>query len=657
MEVEENLYNKMEVEENLYNKMEVEEKQSNLNVYNLEFYLENQKKFTQQLTSYENKFKEYRQNYHNLQFLEELQTLTHTQQQFLLEQQHLDWDPLLTKQIQQLIQQPIQQLQQQLQHFLERQNDLLQRQGGSLQKIQQELLKPPHNEQATEVQDLIKILSDQQKFISEQQQFIRVNQGSVVEQINKTNCSDCENGYVIISKDVYNEYIKRHQDPTYPTCIPLKTILIPNNVNYVIESGNNGYEWSNSNQLQDLQSKNKALESENQRIQSNYQRLQSDYQRLQPDYQRLQSDHQRLQSDHQRLQFDHQRLQSDYQRLESAYTNNQKTNYQKTNSQSAMNDLLKKFKLKDDHINDLKKANDDLRKEAKKYQLALGYATGSHLESQDSDSAGQLSKDIRTLHNRLDKFCGLKRGIEIKESEVKELLERYGCQLIGEIRNNKNLISGLLERHVIETIINKSNEYFKENNEDDEQDNDQRLEAKIVNRTEQLLELVNLVPENRTGTDEVCKVTSTKLRQQIYGVLGNRGFCNIKGDKKHQLIIKLRTEIVELMNRYRTFKDRKKLLENEDMVEEIVRQVINIFLFRLKVQEPVANWKFFENKTRINTLMMEASLDSSEIENLYVDVCSFPIIGSNLCEAEEETKNLQIIFLAQIIPTNPILNE
>ncbi|CAG8645914.1 19401_t:CDS:1, partial [Racocetra persica] len=110
--------------------------------------------------------------------------------------------------------------------------------------------------------------------------------------------------------------------------------------------------------------------------------------------------------------------------------------------------------------------------------------------------------------------------------------------------------------------------------------------------------------------------------------------------------------VVELMNRYRTFKNPQKLLENEEMIDEIVRQVVNIFLFRLKVQEPIAHWKFFENKTSINTIMMEASLDNAELENVFVDVCSFPVIGSNLCEADEENKNLKVIFQAQIIPTN-----
>ena len=87
------------------------------------------------------------------------------------------------------------------------------------------------------------------------------------------------------------------------------------------------------------------------------------------------------------------------------------------------------------------------------------------------------------------------------------------------------------------------------------------------------------------------------------------------------------------------------------MINDIIRQVINIFFFRLKVQEPVAEWKFFENGTSINTIMMDASLDKSSLEEMYVDVCAFPVIGSNLCEADEEDENLKVIFKARIIPS------
>ncbi|CAG8528203.1 27752_t:CDS:2 [Dentiscutata erythropus] len=411
----------------------------------------------------------------------DLQTSTQTQQQFLLNQQNLfkkqpsQWQEQLPLQQQLILQEP-----------LEQQKDFLISQESFLQVIQQssnQLHVVLTHQQTTQqqqnpinlLQAFNKILSDQEQFINQHQQLIQEKQNSVNVQINKANCLDCENDYVITRKDVYNAYIQRHQDHTYLTNGHLKAILVPNNVNDAIESENNDHGWpnlfwSNSNQLQD-----------------------------------------------------HQNLQSEYQYL--------KTNY------------------------------DKLQKNSQKYQN----------DFQETDSADQLSKDILTLHNSLDTFCGLKRGVEIYESEVKELLKRFGRLLIGDIRNNKNLISGLLERHVIETVIDKCKEYFKENNKDDEQDNDQRLEAKIVKTTDQLLKLA----------------TTTKLWQQVYSVLGNRGFSNIKENKKHQLIVNLGTEVAELMNRYRKFKDQKNFVENEKMIDEIVKQIVNIFLFRLKVQEPV----------------------------------------------------------------------
>nr|CAG8618268.1 7401_t:CDS:2 [Entrophospora candida] len=355
---------------------------------------------------------------------------------------------------------------------------------------------------------------------------------------------------------------------------------------------------------------------------------------------------------------DYQNLQRDYQNLQTTCQNSQ-TKCQ--NLQTNCQELEALLNSKDIYINGLLKDNDDLKKEAIKYQSALGNATSFQLGSQDSNSAGQLSKDIGNLHKNLDKFCGLKKGIKINESEVKELLRKFGCSIAGsKIHNSKNLISGVLERHVIETIIEKTQNYFnndKGNKQDDEQDDEkqQSLEAKIVKTTEQLSKLTDSISTYRTGDEEVSKATSTKLRQQIYGVLGNRGFSNIAvgKDKKHPLIATLQEDILDLMNRYRTIKNPEKLSEIESIIDEIVRQAVNIFFFRLKVQEPVASWKFFENKTSINTIMMEASWDEDELEDLYVDICAFPIIGFNLCEADKVDKNLKVIFKAQIITNHP----
>nr|CAG8645047.1 1713_t:CDS:2 [Entrophospora candida] len=278
-------------------------------------------------------------------------------------------------------------------------------------------------------------------------------------------------------------------------------------------------------------------------------------------------------------------------------------------------------------IDDLIRSNIILKEEAIKYQSALDDATNFQLGVQDPNYADQLLKDIYNLHINLERLCSMRR-VEINESEVKELLRKFGCSITGNIKMAKHLITGALERLVIETIIKKTNDYFEleENDKYGKQDDDkhddekqlQTLEMKVVKTTEQLL-----------------------------NVLGNRGFSNIaisKENKKHPLIATLQKDILDLMNYYRTIRNLEKLSKIESLNDEIVRQIVNIFFFQLKAQEPVAHWKFFMNKTSVDNTMMEGSWDVTELEDLHVDICAFPMIVSNLCEADD--KNLKVIFPA-----------
>ncbi|CAB4384417.1 unnamed protein product [Rhizophagus irregularis] len=311
----------------------------------------------------------------------------------------------------------------------------------------------------------------------------------------------------------------------------------------------------------------------------------------------------------------------------------------------------------------LKDHNHNLKKEASEYQSALGDATSFHLGNQDSDTTSQLSKDIGNLHLSLEKFCGLKKGIEINDQkEIEELLKKFKCSIKGPIKENKILISGVLERHIIEIIIEKANKYFnheendKDNKEVDEQGDkrqQQNLEAKIVKTTIQLLKMIESFSAIRTGNDKISKSTPTKLRQQIFGILGNRGFSNTvldeSGGKEHPFVEKLRKEILDSMNRYRKIRDQEKLAEHEKIINDIIKQVVNIFFFRLKVQEPTAEWKWFPINTKINTLTMNGPWDKDELEYLSVDICAFPLIGSNLDNAEDA----KMMFPAQIVANYP----
>ncbi|CAB5110117.1 unnamed protein product [Rhizophagus irregularis] len=299
----------------------------------------------------------------------------------------------------------------------------------------------------------------------------------------------------------------------------------------------------------------------------------------------------------------------------------------------------------------------ELREEVAKYQSELGDATSFHLGNQDSNSTSQLSNDIRVLHEKLVSFCNVKREVIIHIWELKELMKKYDCLPTNEI--SKNLISGVLERAVIETIIEKTEAYFNLTNSNAtgkpsglEKENNEKqqpyLEAEIFNTTDKLLQMTDLFTKIRVGTDRVSEAIPTKLRQQVYAILGNRGFSQTFEDKsnskEHPFIVKLRDDILDLMNRYRKFKDQERLKKSTEDINEIIREVINIFFFRLKVQQPIATWYWLPKGTNVNSLRMEASWDENETDDLRFDICVFPLIGSNIDQPNEK-----VIVQAQVV--------
>ncbi|POG61682.1 hypothetical protein GLOIN_2v1702277, partial [Rhizophagus irregularis DAOM 181602=DAOM 197198] len=238
-------------------------------------------------------------------------------------------------------------------------------------------------------------------------------------------------------------------------------------------------------------------------------------------------------------------------------------------------------------------------------------------------------------------------------------MKKYDCLPTNEI--SKNLISGVLERAVIETIIEKTEAYFnltKNSNATDKQQLDLEaennenqqpyLEAEIFNTTDKLLTMTELFTKIRVGTDRVSEAIPTKLRQQVYAILGNRGFSqtfkDVNDSKEHQFIVKLRDYISNLMNRYREFKNPERLKKSTEEINKIIREVINIFFFRLNVQQPIATWDWLPKGTMINTLRMEASWDENETDDLRFDICAFPLIGSNINQSNEK-----VIVPAQVV--------
>jgi len=80
------------------------------------------------------------------------------------------------------------------------------------------------------------------------------------------------------------------------------------------------------------------------------------------------------------------------------------------------------------------------------------------------------------------------------------------------------------------------------------------------------------------------------------------------------------------------------------MAGEMIKKVVTLFEFRLKVQEPIPEIYWFKHNEKINPSCMEGKWDDNNIDNIVVDICYFPLI------ANKSTR--QIYTPAKIFPTS-----
>ncbi|CAB5201055.1 hypothetical protein RhiirA5_350525 [Rhizophagus irregularis] len=277
----------------------------------------------------------------------------------------------------------------------------------------------------------------------------------------------------------------------------------------------------------------------------------------------------------------------------------------------------------------LKQKNKNLEAEASKYQSALGIATNFDLNVDDQGDSVKLNKDILELHDTLENYVtNLKPKINVNINEAKKLLNKYGCQTnISEEEPNKPLIKAVLQRHVLEEILTQANYFFmnfKYSNKD------HHLESEIVDRATYLTGLMEKLYNNRLGNDEITRLIPIRLRQQVYTALGTRGFNDIKKPlnnySKHNFIDIISKRMNKIMNQFRRIKDNEKRKYVNSLAEDLVRNAVKIFYFRLPIQEPKAEYRWFENDEKVNKSYMKGSWNDDDIKNLVVEVCAFPMI-------------------------------
>ncbi|CAG8593961.1 12167_t:CDS:2 [Funneliformis caledonium] len=354
--------------------------------------------------------------------------------------------------------------------------------------------------------------------------------------------------------------------------------------------------------IHELEQKNKNLKGKAKEAASKYKLLEAQVHDQTNDIVTLQSQLSEKENDIREL---NQKLKDEISKYQSAL---ETKTHDQPNDIATLQDQLNE---KESDIRDLVKKNRELKEEASKYQSALGAATNVRLGNDDQNHSVQLKQDILDLQRTLEHYA-------------------------------------ILQRKVLEQIFDFSNKYglYKGDN--------YSLETDIDLKAQELLLLIKEFSETRVGTDEVSNVATIKIRQQIYRILGNRGFSNIISPKdnsisSHNFIHIFSQVLNETINKYRQINDIERKKEVEKLAQQLIRDVCRIFWFRFLVQEPKLQNKFIESNTLVNPDLMNGRWETDELEKVCVDLCYFPLVGRDL----DSNSNYKVITPAKII-TRPI---
>ncbi|CAG8652513.1 7690_t:CDS:2 [Ambispora gerdemannii] len=269
-------------------------------------------------------------------------------------------------------------------------------------------------------------------------------------------------------------------------------------------------------------------------------------------------------------------------------------------------------------INNLNEKSESLQSEVIQYQSTRNV----RWDDTDLNNSANLTKDIRKLQDSLCDFIFLKgKAYVVKKYNIQQLFKILKTR--ANI-NHKPSVSAALQQLVIKKIIRFYDEHMLQDRSRTYSTDNNTLEKRLVSCADNLTNMVKEFTNTREGNDNITGITEIKVRQEIYTMLGYRGF----GYKGCRFILDLKRRLLKTLDNYRSINDSDSTISKEqDRAEEIVLGVIRILNFRLLTQEPVATIRWFENGEPLNETLMEWVSTDEDETNMVVDICAFPAIG------------------------------
>ncbi|CAG8702788.1 24508_t:CDS:1 [Gigaspora rosea] len=233
----------------------------------------------------------------------------------------------------------------------------------------------------------------------------------------------------------------------------------------------------------------------------------------------------------------------------------------------------------------------------------------------------QFHDDINRFHNNVITFVtDLENDVYINSNRVSEILQRYKRNTEIPIPQPTQLIKEVLKRLVIDTIIDMVNTYFE------------FIEPDHFYPGKDVLGLLlkKLCLLTIKDPDNIIKEIPVKERQQIYLFLRNLVFDE-DGNHDHFFIYNSKKQLINMIDQYRTIINHSKRKEIEGYASSLIHDVINLFYFQRYTYEQIIDYMWIKNNDPIDPLSMNKVWDDdTDIDNLVVKLCSFPIFGIDL---------------------------
>ncbi|GBB84629.1 hypothetical protein RclHR1_01120017 [Rhizophagus clarus] len=381
-------------------------------------------------------------------------------------------------------------------------------------------------------------------------------------------------------------------------------------------------------QINKLNQEKNSLQDQLTQKETNIQELKDQYENQLIQFQ---SNHEQIEDENLKLKKIAESSQNELKEIQAELERNTKLQQQKI-------DQLQQSEKENDNLyqKNVKLAN-QLEKRLQQNALPNNELSNYQLEVSNQSYGMNLNNDITKLNDSLKKYItDLNQNVIINIEEIKKLLLLYKCPTkITSQRDDRLLIQTVLQRHIIETIISHATVYFQSTGQH------YHLESDIINKASSLSTLLTNISKYRTGNDKIAHEALTKLRKQIYLILNSYGFANIYEENnttyEHPFIVDCKKKLNSIINELRVVKDQEKIVV-ENLAATIISEVIKIFWFRLKVDESVVQYVWIPSNVKVDKIFMEKN-NCDEIddeENLYVDLCYFPLIGKNLTSNDQK---------------------